>query len=83
MESNNINDNANTNINNNTKKSINITFNNFEQLIKEKKIDFEDLKTQLNLEKIKNIYYEMVICSYFGYPKYIELVNFFIEQHTS
>ena len=75
MESNNINDNA--------KKSINITFNNIEELIKEKKIDFEDLKTHLNLEKIKNIYYEMVICSYFGYSKYIELVNFFLEHHKS
>ena len=54
-----------------------VTTQNFETLIKEKKIKFDDLKTLLNKAKVENIYYEMIIKSYFGYDKYIELLKCF------
>ncbi len=60
--------------NNNT---IQITTNNLENLIQQKKINFNDLKNHLNLVKVENIYYEMIIKSYFGYDKYIELKEYF------
>ena len=72
----NIND-KNINDKNINVKNFNVTFNNIETLIRDKKINFEDLKIHLNSAKLKNIYYEIVICNYFGYQKYIELVNYF------
>ncbi len=60
--------------NNNT---IQITTNNLENLIRQKQINFNDLKNHLNLVKVENIYYEMIIKSYFGYDKYIELKEYF------
>jgi len=57
--------------------NIVITVNNFQILIKENKITYDDLKTKLNLGQIQNIYFECVIKSYFGYDKYWDLVNYF------
>jgi len=57
-----------------------ITIHNFESLIREKKINFDDLKNLLCVIKIKNIYYEIAIKSYFGYDKYMELLDYFTTK---
>jgi hypothetical protein len=57
--------------------NIVITVNNFQVLIKEEKIKYDDLKTKLTLGQIENIYFECVIKSYFGYDKYWDLINYF------
>ena len=56
-----------------------ITTQNFESLIKDKKINFDDLKKHLNKVKVENIYYEMIIKSYFGYDKYVEILDYFTK----
>jgi hypothetical protein len=60
--------------------NIIITTNNFESLIENKKINYEDLKTKLTINHLENIYFKAIIINNFGYNKYKELYNFFTNN---